>query len=174
MNKSASISLIVLAHEDDNVQALNSILRRARHPVHCRRISALQQVKDAVAENTPQIILIFSDEPDLDLQTACDIAKKCCPKTPVIAVRKLVNETTITDAMRAGARDVVSLSNTERLVFVFERELRSFHLEHGFEDVMVAAKRYKQELHNLTQGVTEAIADIPPAAVFAEIGWAPK
>ena len=167
MNKSTNVSLIVLALEDDNVQALNSILRDARHPVHCRRISALQQLKDAVAENTPQIILIFADEPNLDLQTACDIAKQYCPKTPVIAVCNLVNETTITDAMRAGARDIVSLSHTERLVFVFERELRSHHLEYGFEDAMMAAKRYKQELHNLTQGVTEAIADIQEGIVVA-------
>ena len=167
MNKSSNVSLIVLALEDDNVEVLNSILRGARHPVHCRRISALQHLKDAVVENTPQVILIFADEANLDLQTACNIAKQHCPKTPVIAVSDLVNETTITDAMRVGARDVVSLGNTERLVFVFERELRSFDLEHGFEDVMMSAKRYKQELHNLTQGVTEAIADIQEGIVVA-------
>lgn len=167
MNKSSNVSLIVLALEDDDVEVLNSILRGARHPVHCRRISALQHLKDAVVENMPQVILIFADEPNLDLQAACDTVKQHCPKTPVIAVSDLVNETTITDAMRVGARDVVSLGNTERLVFVFERELRSFDLEHGFEDVMMSAKRYKQELHNLTQGVTEAIADIQEGIVVA-------
>ncbi len=167
MNQSASVSLIVLSHKDDNAQAINTVLRDARHPVHCRRVSILQQLQDAIAEQTPHMILAFADEPDLDLASACSVVKEHAPKTPVIAVRHTVDETTITDAMRVGARDVVSLANTERLVFVFERELRSYDLEHGFADVMVSAKQYKQELHNLKQGVTEAIADIQEGILVA-------
>ena len=167
MKDSASVTLIVLSHKDDNAQAINNTLRDARHPVHCQRISILQQLKDAIAKQLPHMIMVFADEPGMDLVSTVELAKAHCPKTPVIAVRNKVDEEAITNAMRIGARDVVSLENTERLVFVFERELRSFHLEHGFEDVMVSAKQYKQELHNLKQGVTEAIADIQEGIVVA-------
>lgn len=167
MKDSASVALIVLSHKDDNAQAINTTLRDARHAVHCSRLSILQQLKDAIAKQIPQIIMVFADEPGMDLASTCELAKAYCPKTPVIVVRNKINEETIAEAMRAGARDVVSLKNTERLVFVFERELRSFHLEHGFEDVMVSAKQYKQELHNLKQGVTEAIADIQEGIIVA-------
>ena len=55
----------------------------------------------------------------MDLVSTVELAKAHCPKTPVIAVRNKVDEEAITNAMRIGARDVVSLENTERLVFVF-------------------------------------------------------
>ncbi len=167
MNNSASVSLIVLSHKDDNAQAINAALRDAGHPAHCNRISLLQQLKETAEKRIPSVIFVFADEPDLDLQTTCDLARHVCPTTPVIAVRNQVDEESITAAMRIGARDVISIENTERLVFVFEREHRSFNIENGFADVMVSAKQYKQELHSLKQGVTEAIADIQEGIVVA-------
>jgi len=167
LNETANSALVILSHKDDNVQAINAALRDAGHPVHCQRVSVLEQLKDAAAKSMPNVILAFVDEPDLDLQSVCDLGKQICPKTPVIAVRNKVDEEAITDAMRIGARDVITLDNTERLVFVFEREQRSFKLELGLEDVLVTAKQYKQELHNLKQGVTQAVADIQEGIVVA-------
>jgi len=167
LNDSVGVNLIVLSHKDDNAQAINRTLRDAGHPVHCKRVSILEQFKETVDEGIPHVVMVFPDEPDLDTQTVCDLARHICPKTPVVAVRDDVNEDSITEAMRIGARDVVSLENTERLVFVFERELRSYHLEHGLEDVQFSAKQYKQELNNLKGAVTEAIADIQEGIVVA-------
>ena len=167
MNDSVGVNLIILSHKDDNAQSINRLLRDAGHAVRCTRVALLQQFKEAVEQNSPHLIMAFPDEPDLDIQTVCDLAKHICPKTPVIAVRNNVSEDTITDAMRIGARDVVSLDNGERLVFVFERELRSYHIENGLEDVLFSAKQYKQELHSLKGAVTEAIADIQEGIVVA-------
>ena len=167
MNDSVGVNLIILSHKDDHAQAINAMLRDAGHAVRCKRVSILQQFKDAVDEYPPHVVIAFPDEPDLDMQTVCDLAKHICPKTPVVAVRSTVDEETITEAMRIGARDVVSLENMERMVFVFERELRSYHLENGLEDVLVSAKQYKEELHSLKGAVTEAIADIQEGIVVA-------
>jgi len=167
LNDSVGVNLIILSHKDDNAQAINRSLRDAGHPVHCKRVSVLEQFKEAVDATTPHVVIAFPDEPNLDMQTVCDLAKHICPKTPVIAVRNTVDEDSITEAMRIGARDVVTLDNSERLVFVFERELRSYHLENGLEDVLISAKQYKQELHSLKGAVTEAIADIQEGIVVA-------
>ena len=48
---------------------------------------------------------------------------------PLIVISKSAEETEIADALLAGAQDMVSVGQTQRLLSVAERELRTFRLE---------------------------------------------
>ncbi len=161
------VPLIVVSQHDDNMAAINSMLREAGHAVHCRRVADPTALEDAIAEQPPELVMIFADEPDVDLTGLSGSIFRRNPPIPVIIVRQNVTERIISDAIAAGARDVVSLSHRERLQAVVERELRTRRLQAALDSVLSSATQYKQELRSLMIGATEAIADVQEGIVIA-------
>lgn len=161
------VPLIVVSGLDDNLAAINTVLREAGHAVHCTRVDEPAMLEEAIAEHHPELILIFADEPDLDLTGLSGAIFRRNPPLPVIIVRQQVSERIIAEAVAAGARDVVSLEYRGRLQAVVERELRTRRLQAALDGVLSSASQYKQELRNLMQGATEAIADVQEGIIIA-------
>lgn len=167
MRDAVGVPLIVVSQNDDNLAAINTVLREAGHAVHCTRVAEPATLEEAMAEQPPDLVLIFADEPDLDLTGLSGSIFRRNPPIPVLIVRQQVTERVIADAIAAGARDVVSLTHRSRLQAVVERELRTKRLQAALEGVLSSATQYKQELRNLMKGATEAIADVQEGIVIA-------
>src|SRR6185312_6533090 len=123
-----AVPLIVLSPNRDPVEAINSILRRAGHAVHCTWIPDLGDLPDALPQINPELLI---DVPGAEnhLKSVIAVRDQVAPTVPVVLVAEAVDEAIIADAMAVGARDVVSLSNPARLAAVMSRELRAFQLE---------------------------------------------
>ena len=119
-----AVPLIVLSTARDPVEQINSILRRAGHPVHCTWIPSLRDLGDALAQLNPELIL-FVDTGGDDLGGAATVRDQLAPSVPLIVVGEDFDESRIAVAMAHGARDVVSLGAPARLQAVMGRELRS-------------------------------------------------
>lgn len=167
LRDAVGVPLIVVSRHDDNLAAINTVLREAGHAVHCTRVDEPAALEEAVAEQQPELVLIFADEPDLDLTGLSGAIFRRNPPIPVIIVRQQVSERAIAEAIAAGARDVVSLAFRGRLQAVVERELRARRLQSALDGVLSSASQYQQELRNLMQGATEAIADVQEGIVIA-------
>ncbi|MCC7490036.1 MAG: diguanylate cyclase, partial [Gammaproteobacteria bacterium] len=167
MRDAVGVPLIVVSRLDDNLAAINGVLREAGHAVHCTRVDEPAALEEAVAEQQPELVLIFADEPDLDLTGLSGAIFRRNPPIPVVIVRQQVTERGIAEAIAAGARDVVSLAFRGRLQAVVERELRARRLQSALDGVLSSASQYQQELRNLMQGATEAIADVQEGIVIA-------
>ncbi len=166
------VPLIVVSRLDDHLAAINSVLREAGHAVHCRRVDEPAALEEAIAEQPPELVLIFADEPDLDLTGLSGTIFRRNPPIPVLLVRQQVTERSIADAVAAGVRDVVSLTHKGRLQAVVERELRARRLQAALDGVLSSATQYKQELRNLMKGATEAIVDVLEGIVItANPAW---
>jgi diguanylate cyclase (GGDEF)-like protein/PAS domain S-box-containing protein len=140
--------------------------------VHCIRVTEPAALEEAIAAQPPELVLIFADEPDLDLTGLSGTAFRRNPPIPVIIVRQNVTEKLLAEALAAGARDVVSLAQRSRLQAVVERELRTRRLQAALAGVLSSASQYQQELRNLMQGATEAIADVQEGIVItANPAW---
>jgi len=161
------VPLIVVSLHDDNMAAINTALRETEHAVHCRRVADAAALEDAMAEASPELVLLFADEPDLDLTGLSGALFRRTPQIPVILVRQQVTEKILAEALAAGVRDVVSLSFKGRLKAVVERELRARRLQTALDGVLYSATQYKQELRNLMKGATEAIADVQEGIIIA-------
>ncbi len=161
------VPVIVVSTHDDNLAAINSALREAGHAVHCVRVSDPTTLEDSVAEQSPELVLIFADEPDLDLSGISGALFRRTPPIPILLVRQQVTEKAMAEAISAGARDVVSLNYKSRLQAVVERELRARRLQAALDGVVSSATQYKQELRSLMKGATEAIADVQEGIVIA-------
>jgi diguanylate cyclase (GGDEF)-like protein len=167
LRDSVGVPLIVFSRQDDNVVAVNNILRQASHPVHCTRVGRLNDLADALEKNAPELVILFDEEPNADLAAVSEQLANINPAPPLLLVRSRITEQSIADAMECGARDVVSLTHQNRFQAVVTRELRAYRLQVTLDRVLSSANQYKQELKTLMQGSAEAIADVQEGIIIA-------
>jgi diguanylate cyclase (GGDEF)-like protein/PAS domain S-box-containing protein len=167
LRDSTAVPLIVVSHQDDQLAAINAALREAGHPVHCRRVQEAALLEEAIAEQRPDLILLFADEPELDLTGLGAAALGRNPPIPLVMVRQQVTERALAEALAAGARDVVSLAHRGRLQAVVERELHTQRLQRALDGVVSSASQYQRELRQLMTAVPDAIADVQEGIVVS-------
>jgi len=167
LGDSVGVPLIVFTRQDDNVVAINNILRQAGHPVHCARIEELNELEEALRRQRPELVILFADEGGADTPSVMALISKVVPNPPLLIAAQKVDEQTIADAMECGARDVVSLTHKNRLQAVVEREIHAYRLKVALGGVVTSAKQYRMELRNLMEGTAEPIVDIQEGIVVA-------
>ena len=165
------VPLIVLSPTRDPVEAINSILRRAGHPVHCTWIPALGDLPDALPQINPEL-LIHVRGPANVLKSIIEVRDQVAPTVPVVLVAEAVDEGIIAEAMTAGARDVVSLANPVRLAAVLGRELRAFRLERALTSTVKSAHDARNQLESVLQRSNDAIVQVQEGIVIdANPAW---
>ncbi len=153
-----AIPLIVIAARQEQVEALNKTIRDAGRPVQCSWISEINELGDGLDQINPDLIVVFQDEVDKLLKAIIEIRDRFASRIPVIVCSKSVDENMIAAAMRIGAQDVVSLNFPSRLVAVFARELRAFHLEQALNKAGQTVRDYKEQLTAALRSSADAIA----------------
>ena len=171
MTEQNPVPLIVLSPTRDPVEAINSILRRAGHAVHCTWIPALRDLPDALPQINPELLIDAPGAED-DLDSVLEIRDQVAPTVPVILVAEAVDERVIAGAMLKGARDVVSLANPARLAAVTSRELRAFRLERALTSTLKSAHDARNQLENVLQRSNDAIVQVQEGIVIdANPAW---
>lgn len=160
MSDAGAVPMIVMTRSQDHVEAVNSTLRNAGHPAHCTWISDLRDLSDALTQINPELLVCFVEEQGIDLGTIMKIRSQFGPEVPVLIMRSKIDEEIIVEAMRAGAQDVISLTNRNRLQAVVSRELRAFRLERALNATLSSAREYKQQLQTFLAGSADAIAHV--------------
>lgn len=159
MAEQTAVPIIVFAPTRDAVEAINSILRRAGHMVHCTWIPSLRDLGDALEQLNPELLICQPRDPD-DLSAAAAIRTQTAPEVPLITLVDSVDESGIAAALSAGARDAVSLTRQDRLRAVVERELRSYRLERALNATLQSARDYRSQLETVLQRTNDAIAQV--------------
>src|SRR6185312_13357844 len=80
-----AVPLIVLSTGREPVESINSILRRAGHPVHCTWIPSLRDLGDALAQINPELLLYVETSSD-DLTPVATVRDQLAPNVPIIVV----------------------------------------------------------------------------------------
>jgi DNA-binding NtrC family response regulator len=124
VTEQGAVPMIVMTRSQDHVEAINSTLRKAGHPVHCTWLPDARDLSDAITQLNPEMLVAFIDELGTDLGSIMKVKQQSAPEMPVLIVREQVDENAIAEAMRFGAQDVVTLANRSRLQSVATRELR--------------------------------------------------
>jgi multidomain signaling protein FimX len=150
--------MIVMTRSQDHVEAINSTLRNAGHPVHCTWLPDARDLADALTQINPEMLLAFIDELTVDLGSIMKVKNQNAPEMPVLVVREQVDEAAIADCMRLGAQDVVTLANRSRMQSVVTRELRSYRLQRALNTTLSSAREYRNQLREFLEGSADAIA----------------
>jgi len=171
LNEQNAVPLIVLSLARDPVETINSILRRAGHPVHCTWIPSLRDLGDALTQLNPELLLCVDSGPE-NLASAAGIRDHIAPAVPLIVIAEAVDEPRIAAAIQSGARDVVSLTNPARLQAVMARELHTFRLERVLGTTVKSARDARRQLDTQLQRSNDAIVQVQEGiAVDVNASW---
>ena len=164
--------MIVMTRSQDHVEAINSTLRKAGHPVHCTWLPDARDLGDALTQINPEMLIAFIDELGVDLASLMKVKQQSAPGMPVLIMREHVDEAAIADAMRLGAQDVVTLANRSRLQSVATRELRAYRLERALSTTLSSAREYREQLQNFLEGSADAITHVQEGIIVdANRAW---
>jgi diguanylate cyclase (GGDEF)-like protein/PAS domain S-box-containing protein len=167
-----AIPLIVMTRTEDHVEAINSTLRRAGHAVHCTWLPDARDLGDALTQLNPEMLVVFSDEPGIDLASIMQIRSQSAPEMPVLTVRETLDEAAIADAMGMGAKDAVTLANRRRLQAVVARELRVYRLGRELSSAQALEREHSAQLQNFLEGSADAITNVQEGIVVdANRSW---
>ena len=167
LSNSVGVPLIVFSHRDDNVTAINAILRQAGYPVHCTRIDQLNELEKILYKQPPELLFLFDEGQNKLLAPISEQLARLNPTPPLLLVRDDVTEQSIAEAMEWGARDVISLAHENRFKSVVDRELQAYRMQVALGGVLYSASQYKEELKTLMEGSAEAIADVQEGIVVS-------
>jgi diguanylate cyclase (GGDEF)-like protein len=168
----ASVPLVVLTSREDDVELVNRSLRDGGHPVRCHWVAKIDSLADALEGHDAQLLCFFPDSLPAPIREVAKIRQQVSRMVPLVVVSKAAEETDIADALLAGAQDLVSFAQTERLRSVAERELRAFRLERALNEVLQSANQYKQQLKAFMAGSVDAIAHVQEGIVVdANQAW---
>jgi PAS domain S-box-containing protein/diguanylate cyclase (GGDEF)-like protein len=161
-----------MTRSQDHVEAINSTLRNAGHPVHCTWLPDARDLADAITQLNPELLIAFISELGIDLGSLIKIKQQSAPEMPIVIVREQVDEAIIAEAMRAGAQDVVTLANRSRLQSVVTRELRSHRLERALSKTISSAREYREQLQRFLEGSADAITHVQEGIIVdANRAW---
>src|SRR5256884_2515214 len=166
-----AVRLIVLSAAREPVEAVNSILRRAGQPVHCTWIPALRDLADALTQLNPEM-LVHVAESRGEFEAAVRVRDKLAPGVPLLLLAPEVDEADIAEAMALGARDVVTLANTERLRAVMLRELEVFRTRRTLDATLKSAQEARSQLGTVLHRSNDAIIQVQEGIVVdANPAW---
>jgi diguanylate cyclase (GGDEF)-like protein/PAS domain S-box-containing protein len=167
-----AVPMIVMTRSQDHVEAINSTLRKAGHPVHCTWLSDASDLGDALTQINPEMLIAFIDEIGVDLASLMKVRQQSAPGMPVLIVRDNVDEAAIAEAMRLGCQDVVTLANRSRLQAVASRELRAHRLERALSTTLSSAREYRDQLQKFLEGSADAITHVQEGIIVdANRAW---
>src|SRR5580698_4399551 len=172
VTETGAVPMIVMTRSQDHVEAINSTLRKAGHPVHCTWLPDARDLSDAITQLNPEMLVAFIDELNIDLASLTKIKQQISPEMPVLIVRDQIDEAAIAEAMRLGAQDVVTLANRGRLQSVVTRELRAYRLERALSSTLSSAREYREQLQNFLEGSADAITHVQEGIIVdANRAW---
>jgi diguanylate cyclase (GGDEF)-like protein/PAS domain S-box-containing protein len=164
--------MIVMTRSQDHVEAINSTLRKAGHPVHCTWLPDARDLSDAITQLNPEMLVAFIEELGTDLASIMKVKQQTAPEMPVLIVRSQIDENAIAEAMRLGAQDVVTLANRSRLQSVVSRELRAYRLERALSTTLSSAREYREQLQKFLEGSADAITHVQEGIIVdANRAW---
>jgi PAS domain S-box-containing protein len=125
MMKDPSKSLRVLIVEDvqGDADLLVRYLTRAGFAVDHRRVQTAEAMRQALTDETWDLILCDHNMPGFDAPSALVIYQECGLDIPFIVVSGTIGEETAVAMMKAGAHDYLLKSNLGRLAPAIKREL---------------------------------------------------
>jgi diguanylate cyclase (GGDEF)-like protein/PAS domain S-box-containing protein len=172
VSEQAAVPMIVMTRSQDHVEAINSTLRKAGHPVHCTWLPDARDLGDALTQLNPEMLIAFIDELGVDLASIMKVKMQSAPEMPVLIVRENIDEAAIAEAMSLGAQDAVTLANRSRLQSVATRELRAYRLERALSTTLSSAREYRDQLQHFLEGSADAITHVQEGIIVdANRAW---
>lgn len=168
---SDNVRVLIVTNRQDNAELINSVLRNGGIPLHYNRVADVQDAAESMTTEF-DLAVVFADQ-DPDLLGAVISARNAHARAlPVISCRAVIDPDQLSADIIAGAVDLVSTNQRQRLLRVFQRELRSARLGRALREAIGTAASYREQLKTFMAGSAEAIAHVQEGVVLdANPAW---
>jgi diguanylate cyclase (GGDEF)-like protein len=172
LNDRQSISIAVLTANQDDVELVNRTLRDGGHAAHCHWVANPSTLDETLESRGVEMIIINKDSYADTIRQVIEQKDAYLPEVPVVAISASVDESTIQDAMKQGACDLVSIERKARLQAVVTRELRAYRVERALNTTINSASAYRRQLNDYMQDSAIAIAYVQEGIVTdVNLAW---
>jgi PAS domain S-box-containing protein/diguanylate cyclase (GGDEF)-like protein len=157
LSASTQIRLVVVTGSPNDAERVGSHLRNAGHGVHADWVSDLDQLGPLL----PQADLVLCASENLPKARLKDVVERCRAqqrRVLVVAMNDAIDIGRTTQAMRAGARDLVSLQQIEHLQAVVLREAEHVQLLRKLQEINNRLQQAETRHESLLQDSPEALA----------------
>ncbi len=156
-----SISLLILDESPNDTETYVSALRNTGMAVHYNRLDREDKLIEALDDKEPDMILYTSGAGNISPNHAMSICNSRRKGTPVIIIYPEEQEPEpLLEAMRAGARDVVSKDDLDHLQLVVAREYTDLQIRRDLEQIKAKLNESEQRCNTLVENSRDAIAYI--------------
>ncbi|MDQ2068528.1 EAL domain-containing response regulator [Natronospira bacteriovora] len=158
--KRSYLPALVLTQSQDDAEVLNRLLRNAGHAVRPKWISRFEDLEKELAAEEPDLIVSYTKGAGAGLSKVIELRDRHAPLVPVIAISDEVSEEAVAKAIQNGARDLVSLDKTERLVAVVARELDVLGQARSLQAAREKLREYEERFEGIVSESADALAYI--------------
>lgn len=156
----SDLRLLLVEDSVDDADLLILELRRRGMPiVHHRRVETADQMADALANDSWDLVISDHQMPGFSAFEALDILKSYHLDIPFIIVSGAIGEDTAVRAMRSGAHDYILKGNLARLLPAIQRELGEARQRERRREAERATQRYVERLgilHDIDRAILAA------------------
>jgi len=154
-----SIRLLVLDESPNDTEAYVSALRNTGMAVHYNRLDREDKLIEALDNKELDMVLYTSGAGNISPNHAISICNSRRQGTPVIIIYPEEQDPEpLLEAMRAGARDVVSKGDMEHLQLVVAREYTDLQTRRELQQIKTRLDESEQRCNTLVENSRDAIA----------------
>jgi len=154
-----TISLLILDESPNDTEAYVSALRNTGMAVHYNRIDREDKLIETLDSEELDLVLYTCGAANISPNHAMSICNSRRPGTPVIIIYPEEQDPEpMLDAMRAGARDVVSKGDLEHLQLVVAREYADLQTRRELEQIKNRLNESEERCNTLVENSRDAIA----------------
>ncbi len=153
-----ALYLLALHDSVNETEALASQLRNAGISAHVRQIEELDQLREVLLHETPELILHLIDLPEPRLAEVIALAHGHIPPIPVLGMSASYSLDGLLACIREGARDLIDLTHPSHVQHVIRREAEAVACARRLQRVEGLYQESERRCHALMKSSRDAIA----------------
>jgi sigma-B regulation protein RsbU (phosphoserine phosphatase) len=143
--------LLLLGSSKTDANRLRDVLQQSHPGVELTQKIEPKALGETLARVSPAVVLSDHRPPDFDAAPVVAEVRTVCPDTPVIIVTDPAHEAAATGLLQAGATDLLSWANLERIGPAISRVFKENYLRKKLDHSELRLQLYRVELERLVQ-----------------------
>lgn len=152
-----SLNVLVLARSHADFEQLERHLKLDGMPSTCRRVTSLEELKDAASANSWDAVLINETTAEPKLLDVVNVINADRPDVPMILISEDVGEQLANELVKAGAWDVVLKEDSRRLSRLVRRAIQDAERRRAATAAEQALRRSEERCRSVFASATDSL-----------------